>query len=442
MKTNIKSKSIRPKLRTHEGAPAVEINAIKQLERTVLSCMLFENSFYESGVDTSSRIASLIKSINPHKVAEIAIRARNEQKLRHVPLFIVREMARLETHRPLVASTLEQVVQRADEPGEFLSLYWKDGKQPLANQVKKGLGAAFRKFDEYQLAKYANGAITPRDVLFMVHPKPENREQAALWKKLADKNLATPNTWEVRLSAAGSDVAEKKKVWLSLLKENELRSLALLRNLRNMLEVGVDIDIIRAALKKMKTEKVLPFRFISAAKHAPALEPELEQCMLSCLESKNKVGGKTVLMIDVSGSMRSGVSSKSDISRVDAACALAILAREVFSDVQVYTFSDSLKHVPARRGFGLRDAIMAQFGGGTRLGHSLEVLNKTQTYDRLIVFTDEQSADPVGQPSNKGYIVNVASYQNGVGYKGKWVHVDGFSEAILDYILAYEALED
>jgi hypothetical protein len=35
-------------------------------------------------------------------------------------------------------------------------------------------------------------------------------------------------------------------------------------------------------------------------------------------------------------------------------------------------------------------------------------------------------------------MVNVASAQNGVGYRGKWVHGDGFGEAVLKYIHAVE----
>jgi hypothetical protein len=56
--------------------------------------------------------------------------------------------------------------------------------------------------------------------------------------------------------------------------------------------------------------------------------------------------------------------------------------------------------------------------------------------DRLIVVTDEQSHDPV--PQLKGYMINVASNQNGVGY-GQWVHIDGWSDKVLDYIVKYEA---
>lgn len=38
-------------------------------------------------------------------------------------------------------------------------------------------------------------------------------------------------------------------------------------------------------------------------------------------------------------------------------------------------------------------------------------------------------------------MINVASARNGVGY-GKWVHIDGWSEAVVEYIREAERLGD
>lgn len=60
--------------------------------------------------------------------------------------------------------------------------------------------------------------------------------------------------------------------------------------------------------------------------------------------------------------------------------------------------------------------------------------------DRLIVVTDEQSHDSVPAPTaGRSYVINVASYKNGVGYRNGWVHIDGFSEGTIKFIHAYEA---
>jgi 60 kDa SS-A/Ro ribonucleoprotein len=417
-------------LKTHEGAPAKRINAEHQLRRSVMACLLWEKQFYEDGQDIAKRICETIPKVKPEIVAAIAIEARDKMKLRHVPLLIVREMAR-DFHGALVANTLARVIQRADELAEFVALYWMEKRQPLSAQVKKGLASAFQKFNEYQLAKYnREGSVKLRDVLFLCHAKPTDDEQAAIWKRLVDGTIEVPDTWEVSLSS-GKD---KKVTWERLIQENKLGALAFLRNLRNMKEANVSEEIIFAGLESMKTERVLPFRFISAAKYAPQWESQIEKVMLKCLEGREKLPGKTVLLVDVSGSMDAAISDKSELMRYDAANGLAILARELCESVAVYSFSNNLVRIPDRHGFALRDAIAtSQDHGGTNCGAAVQLINQNEKFDRLIVLTDEQSSDAVPNASGKGYVINVASAKNGIGY-GAWTHVDGWSEAVFDYI--------
>src|SRR6185369_14736806 len=355
--------------RTYEGAPARHISPELQLRRSVLACMLWESQFYEDGMEIAARIRELVPKVEASKVAALAIEAREKMKLRHAPLLLVREMARLTSHRVLVGETLERVIQRADELAEFLAIYWSDGRVPLSKQVKKGLASAFVKFDEYALAKYNRpGSIKLRDVLFLTHAKPRDEAQDGLWRRLVDGELVTPDTWEVALSAGGN----KRETWEQLLAERKLGALALLRNLRNMQIAGVDESLVRGSLRAMKTDRVLPFRFIAAARYAPQWEEALEQAMFSCVEGAAKLKGKTVLLVDVSGSMDYQLSARSEMKRMDAAYGLAILLREICEEVAVYSFSDKTKLVPARRGFALRDAInSSQPHSGTMLGQAV-----------------------------------------------------------------------
>ena len=421
--------------RTHEGAPARNISPELQLRRSVLACLLWESQFYEDGVEIAGRIAELVPKVAAEKVAALAVEGRERMKLRHAPLLLVREMARHKTHRALVSETLARIIQRADELAEFVAIYWKDGRVPLSGQVKKGLAASFPKFDEYQLAKYDRGGpIKLRDVLFLCHAKPRDQAQADVWKKLVSDMLTTPDTWEVALSSG----ADKREAWDRLLREQRLGALALLRNLRNMREAGVDESLVLSALGSMSTTRVLPFRFLAAARYAPQWEAALEQAMLKCVAETEKLPGKTIVLVDVSGSMTAPLSRRSEMQRTDAAYGLAVLLREIAEKVAVYSFSDNLVEVPARRGFALRDAIdVSQRHNSTQLGNAIEKLNRNEKCDRLIVITDEQAQDRVPAPSGKGYLINVASYKNGVGY-GKWMHIDGWSEAVIEYIRALE----
>ena len=440
MKLNILRLSQLARPRTYEGAPAALIPPEASLRRSVLACMLWENEFYESGQTIATRIRELVPRVEPAAVAALAVEARTRMKLRHAPLLLAREMARYPTHRMLVAETLVRVIQRADELAEFVAIYWADGRAPLSAQVKKGLAAAFTRFDEYALAKYNRaGAVKLRDVLFLCHARPRDAAQAELWKRLAAGELRTPDTWEVALSSGG----DKRAHWERLLVEGRLGALALLRNLRNMKEAGVSEDYIAAALDTMRTDRVLPFRFLAAARHAPGWEPMLERAMFRSLEHTGSDGfeprlaGHTVLLVDVSGSMVEPLSGRSTMRRTDAAYGLAILLSEVAEKVSIYTFSDAAVRIPPRRGFALRDAMeLSQRHGGTRLGAALDTVS--EPYDRIVVITDEQSQDRVGPPSSgRGYMINVASARNGVGY-GPWTHIDGFSEAVVDYIRELE----
>lgn len=118
---------------------------------------------------------------------------------------------------------------------------------------------------------------------------------------------------------------------------------------------------------------------------------------------------------------------------------LAVLLRELAEDVAIYSFSDDTERIPSRRGFALRDAIdISQPHSGTELGKA--VAEVAGQYDRLIVITDEQAQDSVPAPTSAAYVINVASYKNGVGY-GRWVHIDGWSEAVIDYIRSFESVD-
>ena len=444
---------------THEGAVAAQITADQELRRTCLATLLWEDGAYESGQSVADRVKSLVGKIRPERVAELAVECREKQKLRHVPLLLVREMARLPQHKGLVADTLERVIQRPDELSEFLAVYWKEKRQPLSAQVKKGLARAFAKFDEYSLAKYnRDGAVKLRDVLFLCHAKPNAvgegvvkrrtykngkvkellRHHDSVYGKLVAGSLAVPDTWEVALSGG----ADKKEAFTRLMAEKKLGALAFLRNLRNMQQAGIDQSLVSSYAATVPAERVLPFRFIAAARAVPQWESLIEGMMLRCVEGQEKLPGKTVILVDVSGSMVGPkVSAKSDIDRADAAAALAVLVREVAEEPVVIAFGTTAHVIPARRGFALRDAIKGcpAFNSGTNTDTAL-ALAEREKYDRVIVITDEQSHQTIRSPlpGSKAYFINVANYKNGIGY-GKWVHIDGWSESVIEFIRAYES---
>lgn len=424
---------------THGGAPAVRTNAEQQLRRSVMSSLLWEDEFYEDGEAIAARIERLSQAVAPHRVAAMAIEARKTHHLRHVPLLLTSSIVQRASGTGLVSDTLSDVISRADELAEFLAIYWRNGKTPLAKQIKLGLGRAFGKFDEYQLAKYDRKGKSVRlaDVLKLTRPKPKDQAQADLWKRLIEDRLATPDTWEVGLSTGG----DKKETFTRLLTEGKLGYMALLRNLRNMLQSGVDRSLIREAIRARKgADNVLPFRFIAATRHAPELADVLNEALIASVKSMPEFSGTTAIVVDVSGSMDYPLSSKSDLTRMDAAAALAAIFP---GDKDVYTFSYNIKKVASHAGLpGIEAIVKSQPHGGTDLGKAVTFINGKK-YDRVVVITDEQTQTRVPSPvAKRAYMINVASNKNGVGYGkwSKWTHIDGFSENVIRWMREFEAM--
>lgn len=441
---------------THGGAIAKRINPIQQLRRTVLSCLLWEKEFYEDGKEIANNITEAANNCDVEEVANLAFEARNLHGLRHVPLLLLLNVIKRggKGTKHLIAKT----IRRADDMTELLALYWAHGnersKKPkgqghLADrQLRDGLKIAFEKFDEYSISKYdkKDGAVRMRDVMFMSHPKPKNEEQAQFYKRIAQDQMKTPDTWEVRLSGG----VNKKEAWTTLLRntldknykdrDGQLGYMAVLRNLRNMVDVDVDRGLIRdAILLRRGAQLVFPHRYVAAARACPQLEASIDVALLASIENLPKLSGTTCVLVDVSGSMDLRLSAKSGLTRLDAACALAALVNA--DDARVFSFSNQVVEVPARKGMAGIDCInKSQEHSGTKLTSAINFINSIK-HSRLIVISDEQNTeygmktpDPV---CKYAYMINVASNKNGIGY-GKWTHVDGFSEAVLRFIPLFE----
>lgn len=472
MKTNRPVKT--PAVTTHEGGRARVAPKIDELRRTVMASMLFEGSFYESGEDSADRVKRLIGELDGPSVAELVMEAREKMKLRHMPLYMLACMLAHKHHHKGLKELIGVVIKRADEMGELIALYKALGGKALPNQLKKGLKRAMRKFNAYKLTKYAGtGAWRVRDVMFMAHAKPSVEAHEApmtapavqkgkyrrgcvlrhvsgsglLYTQLANDVYEGAKTRESMLSKGVGALA----TYTELLVTRELGGMALLKNLKTMQSAGVDRDLIRKSIAQMDTRWVLPFRFLTAAKHAPDLSDVLERRLLQMLqEERTKLPGRTAILVDVSGSMDQPVSSyfdgtypgykrqvNSEVNRLEAAKALAILAREQCEEARVFIFANHIAVLPAHlRGFALADKIGAAHGG-TRMGEAVRSVQSQDTWSRIIVITDEQTSDVVPAPQGKGYILNISTEKRGVGF-GPWITVSGMSESLMEYIRQVE----
>jgi|GEM_PF-190763 len=442
------------------GTRAAKQDELALLRRVVLANLLWENIAYANGEDVSTQISQLIPQCNPQDVADLAVEARLEQKLRHTPLFICVEMLKHVGYSALVADILPKIITRADMITDFLAIYKKQngGKlKPLAAAAKKGLAKAFDNFNEYQFAKYDRDAeIKLRDAMFLAHPKPSSQEKIELYKKVADRTLKTPDTWEVALST-GKD---KKATWERLIDEKKIGGLAMLRNVRNMVQSGVNSNSIRKGLKNLNSSMLLPFNFLTASRFAPEYSRDIEDAMVESYKNLPKLSGKTLFIVDISGSMGAKLSDKSGMSRMDAACAMAMLAINQCENYEIVatagndgSHKGAHKHIlNPKKGFDVFKQIQSagsEIGcGGIFTRQCIEwcKANVSDTFDRIIIFSDSQDCDlmnaRIPAPYGKyNYICDVSSNERGVNFRNVWdAEITGMSENFLTYIAANEGL--
>ena len=132
------------------------------------------------------------------------------------------------------------------------------------------------------------------------------------------------------------------------------------------------------------------------------------------------------------------LSARSTMLRTDAAYGLAVLLREIAEKVSIYTFSDACSRIPPRRGFALRDAMEVEPARTAEPTSAPRSTPIDEPYDRIIVITDEQSHDRVGAPRGTR-LHDQRSQRPQRSRLWPWTHIDGFSEAVIDYIRELEA---
>jgi hypothetical protein len=416
------------KTTNHAGAPAYKMSPALELYAAVVTATL-SDKFYETGNERLVRLRALVAQNDPIFVAKLAIYARERMHLRTIPLVLAVELAKLHRGDDLVSRLIGRVIQRADEITEILAFYAQanqrnEAKQlnRLSKQVQKGIVLAFNKFDAYQFAKYNRDGVTIklRDALFLTHPVAKDAAQQAIFNQIATETLETPYTWETELSALGqqafADEANKKAAfrakWEALIDSGKLGYMALMRNLRNMLEAqisGAHMHKVCAQLadpKQVAQSKQLPFRFLAAYRELLSLENPKTAAVLQALEdavmaSVANLRGfdmdtTVVVACDVSGSMQKSISAKSKVLNYDIGLMLGMLLKSKCRNVIAGMFGDSWKviQLPGRQVLSNVQEFYRREGevGYSTNGYLVieDLLKRRVAVDKVMIFTDCQ----------------------------------------------------
>lgn len=505
---------------SYAGDLAFKISPEMELYSTICSSMLSPTFYVPNTNDQLNKIKGLIGQVSPLFVSQLAIYVREQMYLRTLPLVLTVELAKVHKGDGLVRKTVSRVIKRADEITELLAYYVKANKvdpkyvemkgghkvtknlYKLSNQVRKGLSDVFEsgRFDEYQYGKYnRKSEIRLRDAMFMVHPKPQNKEMEELFSKIANNNLSVPYTWETELTKAGQEGLSKKRVWEDLILSSKMGYMALLRNLRNFLNEDVSDVLINKVAERIadpvevRRSKQLPFRFLSAYRmlagdaktwgwgsdserpdvtdklFTPIILEALEKAVLTSVENMPVFKDESVLIAtDVSSSMFTPVSEKSIIKHYDIGALLAMLAQTRCSNSVVGMFGDNWKVLNDMNTENVLAATNEIYRREGEVGYSTngwKVLDWAiagfnavgYEFDRIMMFTDVQLWDSTDYgsrgkintlwkeykklvPKAKLYLFNLNAYgQTPVDLKGDGVYlISGWSDRIFDVLTGIE----
>lgn len=405
--------------RTHQGAPGYAREAKGELFLLAVSSFLGEDKFHERADAGNRRFIKLIHEVSIADcvwMADCLRWLRSDANIRTAAIVGAAEYAnawntarRLDpTLRPAVTvrKVIDSVLQRADEPGEFVA-YWRANVQPsLPAGVQRAVAdAVLRLYTEYTWLKWDSTRDGYRfaDVLNIVHAvdaagsfKRKQIPWKGRWQQelfgyivkrayepdtplpdsllMIEKNrylrsLEDPRawldptvlrdagmTWEDTLSALGNKVS-KKDIWTAL--APSMGSMAILRNLRNFDEAGVS-DKIAEALGRIISDpeqvaksKQLPMRYLAAYRAVKAigsvrwLHP-LEKALQLSLGNVPYLKGRTLILVDTSTSMNMSFSQDGTVKRWDAAVlfALALAERCDFPEVVSYSSNQMYSYDP------------------------------------------------------------------------------------------------
>src|ERR1700744_6610420 len=161
---------------------------------SILLTSTLGDQFYRSGDATTERVKELVASTDDKAfVAKAAIYARTEAGMRSVSHLVAAELARGVRGAPWTKRFYDRVVHRPDDVLEILACYLAVYGRPIPNALKKGLGTALARFDEYQLAKYrkTRAEIALVDAVNLVHPP-----HTEGLRKCCICTLSLAETWE------------------------------------------------------------------------------------------------------------------------------------------------------------------------------------------------------------------------------------------------------
>jgi len=342
---------------------------------------------------------------NIEETLKVANQLRHEDHIRLTPQII---LARAAQHPKIKGTTLLRqyapyILFRPDDVINCFA-YTKATFGKIPTRLKRALGDKLATYNEYQLAKYRmeGHEYNLVDTVRMVWPS--FNESDPLGKLMKGKlTLSDNETWEALISAKGSN----KDSWTEAV--GVMGHMALLRNLRNLSQHGVDPDLYTTKLiEGVKEGKQLPFRYYSAYKAVegagiqnPKLLDAIETCLEVSLTEVPSFGGRVMSLCDNSGSaQRSTTSELGSVAVNDIANLMGVITGKISEEGYVGIFGDKLSTFPITKKNSIfthlekAEKLAHDIGEGTENGIWLfwdKAIKQNEHWDHVFVYSDMQA---------------------------------------------------
>lgn len=437
---------------TYEGGEGFTRDPKSELFLLAVTNMVGENTFYESAEHRDARFSLLIQHVartDPEWLQKFIPWLRDKAHMRTASVVAAAEYAAAgaPNGRQVIAKTL----LRADEPGELLGYWLQEHGRPVPKPVKRGLAdAAVRLYTPRAALKYdgVRQGMRFADVIEMVRPDPVDAAQRSLFFTLLTERhgrtpdvslfegkgepFTLPREIEANRRLEAVPEAERREFMRSEEGQNLYRTarwdwerlsgwlpggmdaeaweraiprmgyMALLRNLRNFDQAKISAKARQFVIDKLTdpeqvaSSRQFPFRFLSAWKAAPSMHwgSALETALDLSVQNIPELPGRTLVLVDVSGSMTAAISQKSTVARsaVGAVFGVALYKRTGAADLVAFG-TDSMI-VPLDKSTSILRAAENVPSLGNRVGHGTEMMQAIRKHynghDRVVIFTDMQ----------------------------------------------------
>lgn len=426
---------------TYEGGEGFIREPKSELFLLAVANMVGEDTFYERAADRDGRFKRLV-TLATNEDADwtnrLIVYMRQILNLRSAP--VVAAAHYVHAGGPNGRKLVERVLQRPDEPAELLAFWAREYGKSFPQPVKRGIADALKRlYNERSALRYDGQSRAWRmgDVIELVHPKPVAEWQSALFRYLLDVRhhpeetridpellpvVASNRTLqgvalETRRRVLDPDVLQNAGMswealsgWLQGPMDAQaweaviptMGYMALLRNLRNFEQAGVAgpvLDEVAAKLadaQNVANSKQFPFRFYSAYRnlHSERFARALELALEASLTNVPSLRGRTLILIDLSGSMQQPMSDRSAVQWWEIASLFGMALARKAMHADVFGYSNAPMRIdqdqPILRSIlliGERGRSVGMFGG-TNTAQSLAAT--FSGHDRVVIVTDEQ----------------------------------------------------